>query len=69
MDQRETVALIKAPTLVIYGGMDPVTPASEANFLAEQIRDAREVELAAAHLSNVEQADAFTQAVSDFLPK
>jgi 3-oxoadipate enol-lactonase len=67
MDQRETVAQIKAPTLVIYGASDPVTPASEAHFLAEQIRGAVEVELAAAHLSNVEQADAFTKAVSQFL--
>jgi 3-oxoadipate enol-lactonase len=67
MDQRETVAQIKAPTLVIYGGRDPVTPGSDAHFLTERIRGAVEVELAAAHLSNVEQADAFTKAVSSFL--
>lgn len=67
MDQCETVAQIKAPTLVIYGASDPVTPAAEAHFLTEQIRGAVEVELAAAHLSNVEQPDAFTQAVSQFL--
>ena len=69
MDQRETVTQIKAPTLVIYGASDPVTPASEAHFLTEQIRGAVEVELAAAHLSNVEQADAFTKAVSYFLSR
>jgi len=69
MDQRETVARIKTPTLVIYGSSDPVTPASEAHFLTEQIRGAVEVELAAAHLSNVERADAFTKAVSDFLSR
>ena len=67
MDQRETVAQIKAQTLVIYGGSDPVTPASEAHFLKDRIPGAVEVELAAAHLSNVEQADAFTKAVSYFL--
>jgi 3-oxoadipate enol-lactonase len=67
MDQRETVAQIKAPTLVIYGGSDPVTPASEAHFLTGRIRGAVEVELAAAHLSNVEQANEFTKAVSHFL--
>jgi len=67
MDQREAVAQIKTPTLVIYGGRDPVTPASEAHFLTEQIRGAVEVELAAAHLSNVEQPGAFTAAVSSFL--
>lgn len=69
MDQREAVAQIKAPTLVIYGGNDPVTPAADAHFLTGQIPRAVEVELAAAHLSNVEQADAFTEAVSSFLSK
>ncbi len=67
MDQRETVARIKAPTLVIYGGSDPVTPASDAHFLAERIRGAVELEVAAAHLSNVEQPEAFTEAVRSFL--
>jgi 3-oxoadipate enol-lactonase len=69
MDQREAVAEIKAPTLVIYGGNDPVTPASEAHFPTERIGGAVEVELAAAHLSNVEQAAAFTEAVRDFLSR
>jgi len=69
MDQREAVAQIKAPTLVIYGGSDPVTPGSDAQFLTDRIRGAVKVELAAAHLSNVEQADAFTEAVSNFLAR
>jgi|HubBroStandDraft_1064217.scaffolds.fasta_scaffold00049_26 3-oxoadipate enol-lactonase len=69
MDQREAVAQIKAPTLVIYGASDPVIPASDAHFLTARIPGAIEVELAAAHLSNVEQADAFTEAVSHFLAK
>jgi 3-oxoadipate enol-lactonase len=69
MDQREAVAQIKAPTLVIYGGKDPVTPAADAHFLKDRIPGAVEVELPAAHLSNVEQADAFTEAVSYFLSR
>ncbi|MBZ5549280.1 MAG: 3-oxoadipate enol-lactonase [Acidobacteriia bacterium] len=69
MDQREAVAQIKAPTLVIYGGSDPVTPASDAHFLKDRIPGAAEVELPAAHLSNVEQADAFTEAVRHFLSR
>ncbi|HEY6302985.1 MAG TPA: 3-oxoadipate enol-lactonase [Terriglobales bacterium] len=69
MDQRESVAQIKAPTLVIYGASDPVTPASDAQFLTAQVRGSVAVELPAAHLSNVEQADAFTAAVSNFLSK
>jgi 3-oxoadipate enol-lactonase len=67
MDQSQKIASIKTPTLVIYGGSDPVIPVSDARFLSDQIPGANEVELAAAHLSNVEQATAFTQAVSNFL--
>ncbi len=69
MDQRETVGKIKVPTLIIYGGKDPVSPVSDALFLKDQIEGAVKVELNAAHLSNVEQSDAFTEAVSYFLSK
>jgi len=67
MDERERVARIKVPTLVIYGGRDPVIPIADAHFLADQIAESEKVELDAAHLSNVEQASAFTEAVSNFL--
>jgi 3-oxoadipate enol-lactonase len=69
MDQREAVAQIKVPTLVIYGGSDSVIPPSDSHFLAAQIQGAVTVELAAAHLSNVEQPGPFTEAVSNFLSK
>jgi 3-oxoadipate enol-lactonase len=69
MDLREAVARIEIPTLAIYGGRDPVIPVSDAQFLAQQICGSESVELPAAHLSNIEQADAFTEAVSRFLSK
>jgi 3-oxoadipate enol-lactonase len=69
MDQRGELSRIKVPTLVIYGSRDPVIPVSEAQFLTEQIHGAEKVELAAAHLSNVEQASAFTEAVGNFLAR
>jgi 3-oxoadipate enol-lactonase len=69
MDLSEDVARITTPTLVIYGAHDPVTPPSDAQFLVDRIRGAQEKELAAAHLSNVEQAAAFTQTVSDFVSR
>jgi 3-oxoadipate enol-lactonase len=69
MDQREIVAQIRIPTLVIYGGSDPVIPLPDAHFLSERISGAIEAELAAAHLSNVEQDGAFTEALSSFLCK
>jgi len=67
MDQCDTVAQISAPTLVIYGAKDPVTPAVDAQFLVNRIRGAAAVELNAAHLSNVEQPQAFTESVTSFL--
>jgi len=69
MDQREEVGRITAPTLVICGTGDPVTPPSEARFLVDRIRGAAAVELNAAHLSNVEQAEAFTDAACSFLTR
>jgi len=67
MDQREAVAAIAAPTLVIAGTHDAATPPADGRYLAETIRDARYVELPAAHLSNIETAPAFTAALVDFL--
>ena len=67
MDQRHLVGRIRAPTLVIVGTEDFVTPAAEGRFVAEQIPQARYVELPAAHLSNVQAAPAFTQALVQFL--
>jgi len=69
MDQRDAVAQITTPSLVIYGSKDPVTPAADAQFLVSKIQGAKSVELDAAHLSNVEQAGAFTEAVRSFLSR
>ena len=69
MDQRDTVGQIKTPTLIIYGAQDRVTPPGDAEFLNERIQGSVKVELNAAHLSNVEQPDAFTDEVSSFLCK
>jgi len=67
VDLREVVSRIKVPTLVIYGGSDPVIPNVEAGFLTGQIAGSASLELNAAHLSNVEQAEAFSNALADFL--
>jgi 3-oxoadipate enol-lactonase len=69
MDQREAVGRITVPTLVIYGAKDPVMPVADAQFLVEHIRGAGSVELDAAHLSNVEQPEAFTETVISFLSR
>jgi len=57
---------IAVPTLVIAGEHDLATPPAEGRFLAERIPGARYVELAAAHLSNVEARTAFTSALTGF---
>jgi len=67
MDQRESIAGITAPTLVIAGTHDAATPPAAGQFIAKQIPGARYVELDAAHISNVEAADRFTEAVLGFL--
>lgn len=67
MDQRHLLRRIHAPTLVIAGADDVATPPADGRFLAEHIGNSRFVELPAAHLSNIQAAPAFTQAVVQFL--
>ncbi|ODU21685.1 MAG: 3-oxoadipate enol-lactonase [Sphingomonas sp. SCN 67-18] len=67
MDMRRTATLIDAPTLVIGGAQDPATPAAHGEALAAAIAGARLTMLDAAHLSNVEQPEAFAQAVLDHI--
>ena len=67
MDQRDTAARIACRTLVVTGAHDVATPPADGRWLAERIPGSRIVELPAAHLSNVEQPDAFAAAVMDFL--
>jgi 3-oxoadipate enol-lactonase len=44
-----------------------VTTPSDARFIVERIDGARYVELPASHLSNIQAAPAFTQALVQFL--
>lgn len=67
VDQRWTIAEIRAPTLVIGGKQDPATPLAAAEFLAKRIPGAKLVALDAAHLSNIEMPDNFTKALENFL--
>jgi len=61
---------IALPTLVIVGEDDPATPVAASHVIHEQIRGSELVILkSAAHLPNLEQPEAFNQAVTAFLPK
>lgn len=67
MDLRATAPLISPPALVVGGLQDGSTPPEQARALVAAIPAARLSMLEAAHLSNVEQPDAFAEAVLEFL--
>jgi 3-oxoadipate enol-lactonase len=67
-DAREPIAAIAAPVLVLAGDEDPATPVAHAELIASRVAGSRLVVLErAAHLANVERADAFTAAVLEHL--
>lgn len=67
LDLRDAIRNIRNQVLVIIGRHDPATPPEAGKAIASAIPGARLVELDAAHLSNIEAADAFNKAVIDFL--
>jgi 3-oxoadipate enol-lactonase len=67
VDQRWPIGGIKTPTLVIGGKQDPATPYEAAELIAKRIPRAKLIGLDAAHLSNIEQPEAFTKALDGFL--
>ena len=67
MDQRETIRRANNPTLIIAGTRDPATPPSLCKNIVEAIADSQYVEFDTAHLSNLEEPEAFTSAVMTFL--
>jgi 3-oxoadipate enol-lactonase len=67
MDFRASNPRIAKPTLVIVGKHDPATPPAAGEEIAGQIKGAKVAALEAAHISNIEQPKAFTEAVLNFL--
>jgi 3-oxoadipate enol-lactonase len=67
MDHRDLLPKIKAPTLIIAGNSDVATPMDAALFIQKHIPNASLTVLEAAHISNMEQAGAFTGEVLGFL--
>lgn len=69
-DARSSLGHISVPTVVIVGQEDAVTPPDAAQVLAAAIPNARLVVIPrAGHLSNLEDPDAFTAAVREFLDR
>ncbi len=66
-DFREQLGNINLPLLMVCGSEDAVTTPADGRFIVERVAGAQLIEFHAAHLSNVEAGDAFSQAVLDFL--
>ena len=67
-DSTPTLADIDVPTLIIHGADDKIIPASEAEAMHAAIEDSELVIIDdAGHLPNLEQPDAFNDAIIDFL--
>jgi 3-oxoadipate enol-lactonase len=66
-DLREAIKSVGAPTLVIAGREDPVTPPSDAEDIRARIAGARVEILDAAHIANVERAQTYNDLVSSFI--
>jgi 3-oxoadipate enol-lactonase len=66
-DLRDAIAGIRCPVLCIAGIADPATPPEALQFIHERIRESKMLPLDAAHLTNVEQHEAFNAALLDFV--
>ncbi|MEJ0096617.1 MAG: 3-oxoadipate enol-lactonase [Methylocella sp.] len=66
-DQREAIRSIKNKVLVVVGRHDPAVPPALGALVAHSIDGAKLVTLEAAHISNIEDAENFTETVVDFL--
>jgi 3-oxoadipate enol-lactonase len=67
MDQRETIRSVRNPVLVIIGANDPATTPEMGRQIHDAIATSRFATIDAAHISCVEQPEAFARIVSDFL--
>jgi len=67
MDHREILSKIKAPVLIIAGKHDPATTVENAEFIRDRVAGSTLAVLDAAHISNVEQPEAYTKTVLEFL--
>ncbi|ACO46706.1 alpha/beta fold hydrolase [Deinococcus deserti] len=66
-DQRHTLEALKVPLLVVVGANDQLTPVDRAQEIAAAGRGQLMVLPEAAHLSNMDQPEAFNTALLEFL--
>lgn len=67
-DQTDCLPTIQAPTLILVGSEDSITPPPDSASMHDRIMGSRlEVIEGAAHLSNIERPAEFNRVLSDFL--
>jgi 3-oxoadipate enol-lactonase len=66
-DLRDSLGAVQCPVLAIAGAVDRSTPPELLQFVHARIPGSRLVTLEAAHISNVEQEQAFNAALASFL--
>lgn len=70
MSQTSILSNIEVPTIIIVGEDDPACTVAQSKVLEQHIKNSELVVLTnAAHLSNIEQTDAFNTALLGFLNK
>ena len=68
VDQTDFLSSILAPTLILVGSEDELTPPRDAEFMRREIRGSRMVIIdGAAHVSNLENPVDFNRALKEFL--
>jgi len=67
MDFRSSTPRITAPTMIIVGAQDPATLPAYGEEIHKMIKGSKLVSIDAAHLANIAQPKAYTEAVLSFL--
>lgn len=68
-DVREQLKNIQVPVFIVAGQQDPVTTVADGEFMQQRIANAELFEINASHISNIEQPEAFNQAVQAFIQR
>lgn len=66
-DVREQLKDITVPVLIVAGQQDPVTTVADGEFMQQRITASQLFEINASHISNIEQPEAFNQALQEFV--
>jgi pimeloyl-ACP methyl ester carboxylesterase len=68
IDSKPVLSTISVPTTIIVGDEDVITPPSDAQFMHERIPGSTLVTIrGAGHMSNLEDPDAFNNAMNEAL--